>query len=332
MRSSEVETSIKQRDLFIECLFCNLIHPYTKMISCTTGHYFCIKCVKTSMEVLVTNRKTHMNCISIKHCNGYFNEPAIQSCLPSNMYERYMDIQNTDLDIECACCYLEYPLSMMVSCTLGHLFCIECCKKSIETLIVHLKIYMKCITTNECNGYFDTKTIQTCLSLKGYERYQMLVEELALKQANLEGLEKCPFCPYAVIIENPKKDSLFICRRQGCLKVSCKHCKQADHTPSPCPELLEHSVAEAMSKALIRECPKCGIRYYKTEGCNKMVCVCGQKMCYVCRKPISDYSHFKTTNCPMQDNTVARNQSEIAHAKLIQSTILEQLTNRLALL
>ena len=53
---------------------------------------------------------------------------------------------------------------------------------------------------------------------------------------------------------------------------------------------IENKVSEAM----IRNCHKCGKRFYKTEGCNMMHCVCGSTSCYVCRKPVTNgYSHFQ---------------------------------------
>ena len=51
-------------------------------------------------------------------------------------------------------------------------------------------------------------------------------------------------------------------------------------------------IEQRMTEAMIRTCHNCKKRFYKVEGCNKMTCVCGASMCYVCRAPIKDYSHF----------------------------------------
>ncbi|KAL2650656.1 hypothetical protein R1flu_018784 [Riccia fluitans] len=59
-------------------------------------------------------------------------------------------------------------------------------------------------------------------------------------------------------------------------------------------DCLRTEVEERMTQALIRVCLFCSAELLKNEGCNKIVCRCGQKMCYICREAIKDYSHF----CP----------------------------------
>ena len=34
------------------------------------------------------------------------------------------------------------------------------------------------------------------------------------------------------------------------------------------------------------------LQFFKDEGCNKMTCACGAKMCYICKAAIKDYDHF----------------------------------------
>jgi len=49
-----------------------------------------------------------------------------------------------------------------------------------------------------------------------------------------------------------------------------------------------------MTGAVKRTCPKCNVSFVKSAGCNKLVCVCGYQMCYLCRADISKdgYQHF----------------------------------------
>ena len=77
-------------------------------------------------------------------------------------------------------------------------------------------------------------------------------------------------------------------------------CREANHVPLRCEEvkLLEDGkrrTEEHMAASVIRECAnkRCGTRFVKETGCNMMTCPkCGDKMCYLCRAPVRDHSHF----------------------------------------
>lgn len=51
-------------------------------------------------------------------------------------------------------------------------------------------------------------------------------------------------------------------------------------------------IENKLSEAMLRTCHNCSKRFMKEIGCNKMTCVCGASMCYVCREPDIDYDHF----------------------------------------
>ncbi|KAG0310165.1 hypothetical protein BGZ97_012748 [Linnemannia gamsii] len=132
------------------------------------------------------------------------------------------------------------------------------------------------------------------------------------------------------------EDKEFRCQGPKCRKVSCRFCKALTHIPQSCEEYrkelekdnvlsVQHKVEEEMSQALIRECPKCKSRFFKTEGCNKMTCPqCRTYMCYVCKIQIKDYSHFDqspagqpATNknkCRLWEDTIQRNNEEVKAA------------------
>ena len=117
----------------------------------------------------------------------------------------------------------------------------------------------------------------------------------------LKSLAQCPHCDFKMLFEN-SEEKLFRCQNPDCLCVTCRFCKEENHLPLRCSEVEKksdansrHAVEEAMTNARVRSC-KCGQRYYKTEGCNKMTCTsCGGLSCYVCRADIpkkTDYGHF----------------------------------------
>lgn len=86
---------------------------------------------------------------------------------------------------------------------------------------------------------------------------------------------------------------------QKCLQPSCISCSKAWTDIHICHEssllALRTQVELAMSLAIKRTCPRCNTSFVKSSGCNKLTCVCGYQMCYVCRKDIGNgegYRHF----------------------------------------
>ncbi|KAI9800836.1 MAG: hypothetical protein M1825_003619 [Sarcosagium campestre] len=86
----------------------------------------------------------------------------------------------------------------------------------------------------------------------------------------------------------------------NCGAVSCLHCSHVPWTDIHiCHErsrlALRAHVESAMSAAVKRTCPRCHTSFVKAAGCNKLTCVCGYAMCYLCRAhigPEDGYRHF----------------------------------------
>jgi len=99
-------------------------------------------------------------------------------------------------------------------------------------------------------------------------------------------------------------------------------------------------VEEAMASARIRECPTCHKRFFKEEGCNKMTCACGTKICYVCRAKIIDYTHFCQTphcthqncnKCPLYSNSVQEDKEAVRRAALRAASMVTSESSALEL-
>jgi hypothetical protein len=91
----------------------------------------------------------------------------------------------------------------------------------------------------------------------------------------------------------------FTCQNPQCKRPSCISCSKAWTDIHICHEssllALRTQVELAMSLAIKRTCPRCNTSFVKSSGCNKLTCVCGYQMCYVCRKDIGNgegYRHF----------------------------------------
>ena len=106
----------------------------------------------------------------------------------------------------------------------------------------------------------------------------------------------------------PSTQMVFECPIVGCSHQSWRKCGKDAHIPLRCEEVVKQKVEdegrlkveEAISAAKIRSCPKCKKSFIKSDGCNKIVCPCGKKVCYICQKDISRelYKHFcQTPHC-----------------------------------
>ena len=100
-------------------------------------------------------------------------------------------------------------------------------------------------------------------------------------------------------IRRRKHGLKFNCQNPQCQRASCMSCSKAWADIHICHESslldLRTQVELAMSLAIKRTCPKCNTSFVKSSGCNKLTCICGYQMCYVCRKDIGNgegYRHF----------------------------------------
>ena len=94
----------------------------------------------------------------------------------------------------------------------------------------------------------------------------------------------------------------FRCRSPTCGISSCLVCSKTWHDPHICHESatvsLRKTVEAARTVALKRTCPQCGLGFVKDSGCNKLTCICGYVMCYICRQGLGrsggnvGYEHF----------------------------------------
>jgi len=204
--------------------------------------------------------------------------------------------------IECGCCYWEYGVENMVQCPNGHRFCFKCITKRIDEIIYGgLKAHgsLSCMAIDFCDESIHLSEIRRAVSNDGIERYEYRQAQEAIVEAKIEGLVYCPFCntPYEI----DKCVQVLDCPNPKCLKASCIQCKKLSHLPLRCEEVenksetvLRREVEERMTKAVIRECNICQAKLIKTYGCNRMTCVCGNTMCYICRRTLSysDDDHF----------------------------------------
>ncbi|KAI9730342.1 MAG: hypothetical protein M1834_005852 [Cirrosporium novae-zelandiae] len=204
--------------------------------------------------------------------------------------------------IECQTCFDEVPFNMSTYCSgdTPHFFCLGCAKHLAEVIIGNSQYELKCMDGSGCVARFGRDQIRRFLDTKLIEALDRNEQREMIKLAGLDGLTECPFCSYKEILPPVEVDREFHC--QLCKRVSCRLCNLDSHIPLTCEEAAQerrlparHAVEEAMTSALIRECPKCKTPAVKESGCNRMRCpTCNVEFCYLCKQDITQrgYAHF----------------------------------------
>ncbi|CAG9769904.1 unnamed protein product [Ceutorhynchus assimilis] len=192
------------------------------------------------------------------------------------------------------------------NCKKGCVFCKDCVRKYVEVRMGDGFTTFPCC--NDCDSNFSLHILQMVIPRNNFERLVLKIQSDEIKQANIDGLETCPFCDFASI--PPEESTIFKCENPECSKESCRLCRHESHIPMRCNEIEYDEdvrrrtyIENMMTEALARTCYRCKKKFIKSNGCNKMTCTCGAMMCYLCSQPVDGYNHFGGNNpCQLTTN------------------------------
>ena len=216
--------------------------------------------------------------------------------------------------VECQCCFDdEIPLNRAVSCEADtmHFFCFECVGRLADSQVGIMQHEMRCMDGSGCKAILSADAVSIAVPIKTLDRLAFNAQQAEISSAGLEGLEQCPYCDFKAVCDSVEIAIVFNCQKPDCLRSSCRKCKLDAHVPKTCEEVQKdqglsarHQVEEARSDAMMRTCPKCGVKIVKELGCNKMRCQCGCILCYVCKTDISGGREGKSSSTKPSRNVV----------------------------
>ena len=227
---------------------------------------------------------------------------------------------------ECQVCLdSDCLVAEVVMCDKGCMSCKDCVRRGAEVQIGDGKSIISCIIS--CGDNIPLAALQLVLPAPMFSKLVQRRQMEEVQAAGLEDLVQCPACSFAIIMPDPE-DKIIICGNQECGRQTCKLCGEESHIPLSCDEVEKDmevvartNLENAMTEAMVRACVSCNKRFFKEEGCNKMKCECGQSMCYLCRKPVSnDYSHFyaqgekREGKCPLWSDNNNLHKAEVMKA------------------
>lgn len=285
-----------------ECRCCFSDTTFEQMATCNTGaHIICFRCIKNAVsEALfgqswgryIENTRGLLRCLapmSDQSCDGFISHNATcRAIVQSRGGEEALTKLETRLAEE-----------SLMRAGLALVHCPFCAYAEVDEL------------------YFPSSTISYRLKTDDMKVNLMLVPSILvfIPLLFLYALVSClPLFRRPPTITNMFSISLarlsrsrhlsqrFQCRSPLCLLPSCLTCFKIWRDPHACHESavlsLRTTVEAARTAALKRTCPRCGLGFIKDSGCNKLTCICGYTMCYICRQGLGrghggeGYRHF----------------------------------------
>ena len=155
-------------------------------------------------------------------------------------------------------------------------------QRASEVAIGEGKHQLNCL--GQCDEVFSLSILQKALKAATFSKWLSRIQLAELEKADIDGLEQCPFCNFANIMDTtPEENKVFVCQNPDCGKESCRLCKEISHIPLRCEEVEKYAetrkrtyIENKMTEALIRKCYKCSKPFVKLDGCNKMTSTNGR--------------------------------------------------------
>ncbi|KAI1298041.1 hypothetical protein F5Y03DRAFT_368501 [Xylaria venustula] len=285
-----------------ECACCYTDSIFEEMTTCSAeGHMVCFRCVQQSITEAVFGQGWQR---SIQKDTGTLRCPAVSSddcegCIGSDHIRRAMDGTEKGAEVLEK---LDQRLAEhgLLSSGLPLIRCPFCNYAEVDELYLPDDVPRSKIRLSSIPNVILTVFVIllspaslilaissfTCIALSLNGSFRSLVSR--------------QFAAALARHQRRRRGSKFVCQNPNCRRSSCMSCSKAWVDIHLCHEssliALRTQVEQAMSMAIKRVCPRCNTCFVKTEGCNKLTCPCGYKMCYVCRKDIGSpnegYQHF----------------------------------------
>lgn len=285
-----------------ECQCCFSDTTFEQMATCTTSaHVICFRCIKNAVTEALFGQSWGRN---IEHTRGQLkclapmSDESCDGCISYGTTRRA--ILQSKGGIE-ALTKLEIRLAeaSLLKARLPLIHCPFCAYAEIDEL------YFPPYTVRyKLNTAHFTATVSLLLLMLNFIPL-LLLYALVLRVPlfrELPTITSIFSTSLARLSRTRHFSKRFQCRSPFCALPSCLTCFKIWHDPHVCHESavlsLRTTIEAARTAALKRTCTRCGLGFIKDSGCNKLTCVCGYVMCYLCRQGLGrghggeGYRHF----------------------------------------
>lgn len=287
----------------------------TEMLHC--GHFICKDCVHNLIKTISDGKFNNLIWeIVCPKCKLQITGKTITAFF-SLEYIANENYKATSIRAAKECClcmssvYVDESVSL---CNCAHAFHDKCFKDFLAEKINAGKISVKdlCCPMKDCNDPIPPPILQLHLTLELLEKFTKYKLKFEYT-SDVEIYKTCPLCDVGMFLL--KTEEIFKCLNKECQRYNKETCCKCDamphHTGKTCEEFLqsqqnEKNAADFKKVQLqngFRDCPKCGMFFQKTKGCNCMTCgnpqcksangtICFCYLCGVLIKSHADAEHF----------------------------------------
>ena len=296
------EADARDAKAMFECQCCFLETTFEQMATCTmSAHVLCFRCIKNAISEALFGQSWGRNIESARgllKCLAPMPDQSCEGCISHDATHRAI-LQSKGGEETWAKLETRLAEESLMKAGLPLIRCPFCAYAEVDELyfppsIVRYKL-------NTANLKATVFLILLLLNFFPLVFLYALVSRVALFH-KLPTITTMLSTSLARLSRSRHLSQRFQCRSPPCSLPSCLICFKIWHDPHVCHESamvsLRTTIEAARTAALKRTCPHCGLGFIKDNGCNKLTCICGFAICYVCRQGLGrghggeGYRHF----------------------------------------
>lgn len=291
------EQEAERADALYECECCFSDTTFEQMATCTTGdHIICFTCIQRTLSEALHGQSWSL---SINHTSGQIaclvptSSTPCSGCIPYALARRAILAGKGGI-ITWDKFQARLASEALFNSQLPFVCCPFCPYAEIDDL--HLPHLIQRWRLNTSYPFYTTLLLLLSLTFVPV----ILFNSLLCHFVTLPRLSTFLDISLARLTRRTYFPTRFVCRSPTCLRASCLKCRKPWRDPHICHESatlsLRTTIEAARTAAVKRTCPRCGLGFVKESGCNKMVCVCGYSMCYICRQGLGQKIPYRNPN------------------------------------
>jgi hypothetical protein len=286
-----------------ECCFTSV--TFEELSACDTGgHFICFQCVRRSVNEAIFGqgwqRNIDLDCGTLR-CVAAMSDDC-QGCIPQDLVRRAFSEDKAGHEVLRK---LDERLAedSLLKTNLPLIRCPFCSYAEVDELYLPESQRSWRLKRNGTSSLYTLVILILGVGMIPFLLPVFLIFSflflLVSSQQTFGDYAVAQFNASVIRLRRKRLGLKFVCQSESCGRSSCISCSKAWNDIHICHEssllALRTQVELAMSLAIKRTCPRCNTSFVKSSGCNKLTCVCGYQMCYVCRKDIGNgegYRHF----------------------------------------